>query len=130
MMKTKWIRTVARILSAPIIVYALLMFTGYAWSWITTGTADPHAVEDYPFIENIPPIFMFLAIIGLAIAWKWEKSGGIINLIFCFATLPMLLFLQPITQDFRYLVPYILLIIVAFPGILFLVCWRRSKKEI
>ena len=113
MMKTKWIRTVARILSAPIIVYALLMFTGYAWSWITTGTADPHAVEDYPFIENIPPIFMFLAIIGLAIAWKWEKSGGIINLIFCFATLPMLLFLQPVTQDFRYLIPYILLIIVA-----------------
>jgi len=42
---TKWIRRIARIWSFPIIVYALLMFSGYTWSWVTTGVADPHAVE-------------------------------------------------------------------------------------
>ena len=130
MIKTKLIRTIARIWSAPIILYALLMFTGYAWSWMTTGNADPHAVENYPFIENIPPIFMLLAIIGLAIAWRRERIGGITNIIFSIATLPILFFRWPVTQDSRFIVPYLLLIIIAFPGILFLICWRRSKKEI
>jgi len=125
---TKWIRRIARILSVPIIVYALIMLIGYTVSWITTGTADPHAVEDYPFIENLPPIFMFLAILGLGIAWRFEKFGGIMNLIFCLLTLPILLIHWPIIQEFRFVVPYILLIIIALPGILFLVCWRRSGK--
>jgi hypothetical protein len=126
---TKWIRWIARIWSAPIIAYALMMVIGYTVNWVTTGVADPYAVEDYPFIENLPPIFMFLAILGLGIAWRWEKLGGIINLLFCLATLPILIIHWPITQDPRYIVPYILLVIVAFPGILFLISWRRSRKS-
>ena len=127
---TKRIRRIARIWSAVIIVYALLMFIGYTISWVTTGEADPHAEDDYPFIENLPPIFMFLAILGLAIAWRFEKIGGIINLGFCLATIPILLVHWPITQDSRFAAPYILVIIVAFPGILFLGYWWRSRERI
>ena len=126
---TKSIRWIARILSIPVIAYALLMFIGYTVNWLTIGVADPYAVEGYPFIENLPPIFMFLAIAGLGIAWFKEKLGGIINIIFCSAVLSILLIHWPISQDPRYAVPYILLAIIAFPGILFLVYWRRSGKS-
>ena len=124
---TKRIRLIARIVSAPIIVYALLMMIGYTVSWITTGTADPYAVEDYPFTENIPPILMFLAIVGLGIAWRSEKVGGTINLLFCALTLIVFPFTRD-TLDFRSIMPMILVLIIAIPGVLFVVCWRRSEK--
>jgi len=124
---TKRIRLIARIVSAPIIIFALMMLTGYTVSWITTGTADPYAVEDYPFIENIPPILMFLAIMGLAIAWRSEKLGGTINLLFCALTLIVIPFTRD-TLDFRSIMPMILVFIVAIPGVLFIMYWRRSKK--
>ena len=125
---TKWMRWIARIWSIPIIVYALLMVAGYAWSWVTTGVADPHAVEDYPPTEVLPPIFMLLSILGLGIAWRWERLGGTIAIAFQFAVVALLLIQRPITQDFpRFVIPYLLVIIIAIPGVLFLVCWQRSK---
>jgi hypothetical protein len=127
---TKWIRWIARIWSFPIIVYALIMFTGYTWSWITTGVADPHAVEDYPPIEALPPIFMFLSVLGLGVAWRWERLGGTMALVFLVAVLSLLLIQMPITRDFpRSAVPYLMSLIVAIPGVLFLVCWWRSRKR-
>ena len=67
---TKRIRRIARIWSFPIIVYALLMLIGYAWNWVTIGVADPHVVEDYPPIEALPPILMFLSV-----SWDWALPG-------------------------------------------------------
>ncbi len=125
----KRILWIARIWSAIIIAFALIMVIGYTVSWIRTGEADPYAEDDYPFIENVPPILMLLAILGSGIAWRWEKIGGIINLFFCIATLPILLIHWPITEDTRFIGPYILLIIVAVPGILFLVYWNRCRKK-
>ena len=125
---TKRIRRIARIWSFPIIVYALMMLTGYAWNWVTIGKADPYAVDGYPLVEAIPPILMFLSILGLAIAWRWEKLGGAIALIFQLATLLVLLIQIPITQDFpRSAIPYLMLVMVVIPGILFLVGWWRSR---
>ena len=51
---TIWIRRIARIWSFPIVVFALIMFAGYTWSWVTTGTADPYAVEDVSLVESLP----------------------------------------------------------------------------
>jgi hypothetical protein len=125
---TKWIRWVARIWSLPLMVYVLLLLVGYAWNWVTLGVADPYAVEEVPPIEALPPIFMFLSVLGLAIAWRWERLGGTIVVVFLLATLPLLLILRPPTHDFpRFTVPYFLSMIIAIPGVLFLVCWWRSK---
>ena len=125
---TKWIRWIVRIWSLPIIVYALMLLVGYTWSWITTGVADPHAVEDYPPIENVPPILMFLGILSLGLAWRWERLGGTMNLVFQLAVILTLFFASPIARDFpRSAFPYLLALIVAIPGALFLVCWRRSR---
>ena len=127
--KTKLIRRIARIWSVPIILYSLMMLTGYAWNWLTTGVADPYAVEGYPFIEALPPILMFLAVLGLAIAWRWEKLGGAINLVFLLGVIVLLLITRPLTDDFsRFVIPYLMTIVIAIPGILFLVYWRRSRE--
>jgi len=126
---TKWIRWIARIWSIPIILYALVFFIGFTWSWVTTGVADPYAVEGYPPIEALPPILMFLGIIGLGIAWRWEKWGGAIDLFFQVAVLVVLLITRPFTQDLsRSVIPYSLAVVTAIPGILFLVCWGRSRS--
>ena len=129
---TTWIRWIARIWSAPIIIYALMMFVGYTWSWITTGVADPHAVEDYPPIENLPPLFALLSTVGLGIAWRWEGLGGAITVLFNLAGLPVLLIHWPITHDFpSYLMaPYGTWMMIGIPGILYLVCWWRSKRRV
>jgi hypothetical protein len=128
---TKWIRRIARIWSAPIIIYSLMMLAGYTWNWVTIGKADPYAVEGYPPIEALPPILMFLSVLGLGIAWSWERLGGTITLVFNLATLLVLLIQRPITQDFFQdfsAIPYLMSIVVVIPGILFLVSWWRSRK--
>jgi hypothetical protein len=125
---TKWIRWVARIWSLPLMVYALLLLVGYAWNWVTLGVADPYAVEGYPPTEALPPIFMFLSVLGLGIAWRWERLGGMIVIVFQLAALSVLLIHSPLTHDFpRLAVPYLLSMIVTIPGVLFLVCWWRSR---
>ena len=125
---TKWIRWIARIWGTLIVAFTLLMLIGYAWNWVTTGTSDPHAVEDYPPIENLPPLFGLLSVLGLGIAWRWERVGGTISIAFLLALLPLLLIQTPITRDFpRSAIPYLLLMITAIPAMLLLVCWWRSK---
>ncbi|HUW12369.1 MAG TPA: hypothetical protein VM537_21770, partial [Anaerolineae bacterium] len=49
---TKRLRWIARIWGTLILAVTLLIVIGYASNWVTTGTADPYAVEDYPPIEN------------------------------------------------------------------------------
>ena len=122
---TKWMRRIARIWSFPIIVYALLMVIGYAWTWATTGVADPHAVEDYPPMEALPPILTFLGVMGLGIAWRWEGLGGAISLVFQLATHFVLLIQRPITGDFyRSVIPHLISMTVVVPEVLFLVYYQ------
>ena len=126
---TKWIRWIARIWSVPLIVYALLMLVGTVWNSVTIGVADPYAVEEVPPTEALPPIFMFLRILGLGIAWRWERLGGTIVIVFELAVLSFLLIQRPLTHDFpRFAIPYVLSMIIAIPGVLFLVCWWRSRQ--
>lgn len=126
---TKGIRWIARIWSLPLMGVALLVLIGYAWNWVTVGVADPYAVEDYPPIEALPPILMFLSVLGLGIAWRWERLGGAISIVLQLAVLSLLLIHSPITQDFpRSAVPYLLSMVITIPAILFLVCWWRSNR--
>jgi hypothetical protein len=128
---TKWMRWIARIWAAVIIAIVLVIVVGRASSWVITGEADPHAVEDYPPIENLPPLFALLSALGLGIAWRWEGLGGAIAVVSSLASLPVLLIHWPIAHDFpRYLMaPYGVWMMIAIPGILFLICWWRSKRR-
>ena len=126
---TKWMRWIARIWSILIVGVALLFLVGYAWNWVTTGVADPHAAADYPPIENWPPRLMFLSVLGLALAWRWEGWGGAIATLSQLVNLPLLLIHWPMAQDFpRYLVaPYGVWMVMVVPAVLFLVCSWRSR---
>jgi hypothetical protein len=127
---TKWICWIGRIWSLPIIAYALLLVVGYAWNWLTRGVADPYAVEDYSRAEALPPILMLVSVLGLGIAWHWERLGAITVIVFQLAALSFILVQSPFTQDFPRLVfPYLLWMIVTIPGLLFLVCWWRSNRQ-
>jgi len=125
----KWIRWIARIWGGLVFLIALFIFLGYASSWVTGGTADPYAAEDYPPIENVPPLLMAVGALGSVIAWRWEGLGGAITVLSQVAVLPVLLIHWPIADGFpRYLVaPYGVAMAVAMPGVLFLICWWRSR---
>ncbi|MGI6379796.1 MAG: DUF7670 domain-containing protein [Anaerolineae bacterium] len=118
-------------LGTLVVAVTLIVLIGYASNWVTTGTADPHAVKDYPPIENLPPLFIVLSALGLGIAWRWEGLGGAIAAAFALATLPVLLVHWPIGEGFpRYLVaPYGVWAVVAVPGVLYLICWWRSRRR-
>lgn len=126
----RWMRWSARIWGTIVVAVALLIFAGYAWSWVTTGEVDPNAAEDYPPIENWPPRLMFLSALGLALAWRWEGLGGGLALLFQLINLPILLLHWPISEGFpRYLVaPYGLWLVIVVPSMLFLWCWWRSRE--
>ena len=128
---TRRVRWIARIWGAVIVGVVLLVFIGYTWNWIATGQADPYAVEHYPPVENLPPLFTLLSAVGLGMAWRWEGAGGAIAVLFRLAELPVLLVHWPITHGFpRYLVtPYGAWLVIAIPGVLFLMCWWRSTRR-
>src|SRR6056297_3187132 len=129
MEKTKRLRLIVRIRSAVVIGITLLIFIGYIGNYFTTGQMDSNAVEDYPPIENIPPLLNLFSAISLALAWKWEKIGGIITIILQLILLPIYLIHCPLSENIRYLIaPYGMFLIVIIPGILFLVCSRREKS--
>ena len=128
---TKWMRWIARVWSFPLIVFALLFVVGSVWSWATTGTAaDPYAVEGYPLTEALAPVFLLVSILGLGIAWRWERWGATLSAVFQLAALTALLIYRPIARDFpRSGIPYLLWLIVTIPAILFLACWWRSRQN-
>ena len=124
---TNRIRWIARIWGMLIILIVLMVLIGNV---LGPEGGDPYAREDYPFIENLPPLFIALSAVGLAIAWRWEGLGGALAVFFQLAALPFMLITHPITEDFpRFLIaPYGIAVFVAIPGVLFLICWRRSRR--
>mgnify|MGYP006283038723 CR=1 FL=1 len=124
------LRKIARIWSLVLIIIVFFIFGGYAWNWITTGVADPHAVEDYRPIENLAPLLEFLAVIGLTIAWRWERVGGIITIISSLLVLPLLLTFWPLLSNLpNYLIaPYGTWLIILIPGVLFFLISFNVKK--
>jgi hypothetical protein len=124
---TKRIRWSARILSIPIILYFAFFSVGSIWNWLASGTADPYAVNQVTFLELLPLISLCVGIVGLGIAWFRERLGGMISILACLAAAVLLLLTSPITADFpRTGIPYLLVLAVAVPGMLFLISVHRT----
>ena len=127
--RTKQLRLIAKIWSGVIIGTTLLILIGYIGNYFSTGQMDPNAAENYPPIENIPPLLNLFSAVSLALAWKWEKIGGIITIILQLILLPIYLIHWPLSENIRYLIaPYGMFLFIVIPGILFLVCSRREKS--
>jgi hypothetical protein len=115
---THTIRRIARIWSIIIIGLGVLMFIAEIIAAFTTES------EPYPFYENIIPFTMFTAVVGLAVAWKWEGVGGAITIISVLANLGVYL----LTGRTAVGAVMVILIPLMIPGILFLVYWSQSRQ--
>ena len=127
---TRWTRWTARIISAIILAYVLLMLGGYAYNLLTLGVADPYAVEDVSQMESLPPILMFISAFALAAAFRWERLGGWVTLLLQLGVVVLLFIDNPTFEDFpRRALPYGLVVIIVLPAILFLISASRSARE-
>lgn len=72
----KTLRIVALVLSAIVVVFALVMFIGEGMESHKRGTAEP--MTTYSIVQLI---LMGIGLLGLALAWKWEMAGGVISLV-------------------------------------------------
>ena len=108
------IRRVARIWSIIVLAIGIFIFGTHIFE-PTTG--------DIPLIETLQPIALFIGIIGLALAWRWECLGGAAAI--GFAVLTPILYLAG--GGGRPAIPFMLALSVIIPGALFLICWWRSR---
>jgi hypothetical protein len=119
-MNLQIIRRIARIWSAIVIGFGILIFIGEVIEAATTELAP------YPFYENIIPFTLLTAVVGLALAWRWEGLGAIVNIVSVIINFVTYLF----TGREAWVVVLLILTPVLIPGILFLVCWFYSRRKL
>ena len=117
---TNIIRRIARIWS--IVIIALVLFIFIAEMFVP----DQSMNESYPWYENLIPLSMFLSVVGLALAWRWEFFGSVLTIISIVANYVMYIAFGGSGRGV-FVVPLILLPIL-IPGILFLVSWLRTER--
>ena len=116
---TRRMRQVARIWSIVIIGITLVMTIAHI------VVPEPEAA-DYPPIENLLPVVMFLSVVGLAISWRWEGVGGALNVGFFLADLGLYWIIRGEFFPLRALPMFSAAVV---PGVLFLVCWWRTQSR-
>ena len=115
------IRRIARILSIVVILFALFMLISHVFFDDVEAGVEVE-IKKY---EMLGPIFMFISVFSLGLAWRWELLGGVLNILFFifFYVSYWAVNNQPLPLR---AVPILGLAIV--PGILFLVCWNKSRQ--
>jgi hypothetical protein len=119
-MNLQIIRRIARIWSVIVIGFGILIFIGEVIEAATTELVP------YPFYENIIPFTLLTAVVGLALAWRWEGLGAIVNIVSVIINFVTYLF----TGREAWVVVLLILTPVLIPGILFLVCWFYSRRKL
>ena len=114
----KWLRWVARVWSLFVIGITLVVVIAHA------VVPEPGAT-DYPPIENLLPLLMCLSVVGLGVAWRWERWGGALNVGLFLAMLGLY---WAIRRKFMPARAVAILSLAVVPGILFLVCAWRTRK--
>ena len=115
---TRRIRWIARIWGLVIIGITVMMLTAHL------VVPDPHAIE-FPPTEYLLLLAMCLSVAGLGVAWRWEGLGGAINVGFFLVHLGLYWALRGRFFPLWALATFTPVLI---PGVLFLVCWWRTRK--
>jgi hypothetical protein len=121
---TAKIRKIARIWSIVIIVLVLTIFI---LEIIAEFITDQSISEPYPWYENLQPLSLFLSVVSLAIAWRWEGPGSLLSVFFVLATYGMYVAFGGSGRGL-YTLPIILTPIL-IPGVLFLISWYRNQRK-
>jgi len=110
----KIIRWIARIWSILIFVFVLMRIF----------IPDPYATEPVPAEDWFLLSLWGVAILGLLIAWRWERIGGIITIATMFFREIMWVVLKG-----GWLVNFLIIwFFVVPPAVLFLLAWRMERK--
>jgi len=116
---SKWVRWIARAWSVVVIGVTAFMIIAHA--------VIPEPGEaDYPPIENLLPVLMCVSVAGLGVAWRWEGLGGAINVVFFLANLGLYWAIRGYFMPLRAVA---VLSLALAPGILFLLCWWRTRPK-
>ena len=110
------LQRVARIWSVVIFVFTLIILIG--------ELAFPHTGEDYPPIEDLLPVLMFLSVASLGLAWKWQLLGGILNILFFLAMYILYWVINAHPFTLKAFAPLSLAVV---PGVIFVISWWRSR---
>ena len=113
------IRGVARVWSILVFILALILVIG-------TQFAPPTSVQVNDPLESLIPVSLLISMIGLAIAWRWEAWGALINIVFYLLVMPLYWVLH---QEWLHFSIMVALSPVILPGILFAVAWYLSRSE-
>ncbi len=117
------IRKIARIWSLVIFAFALIILIAE----IIEAWLNPELIGTYPWYENLIPLSLFLGVIGLMLAWRWEGFGSILSIVCVIANYVMYIAFGGGGRGL-YVVPFILLPVL-IPGILFLISWLRTDRD-
>ena len=112
----KIIRWIARIWAALMVAFMLFMFIAH----IVEDGIGP--IVGFTTRDAFMMVSMFGSIIGLGLAWKWERLGGWMTV---GGMLAFYLFDYIFSGDFPQGPTFL---IIAFPGILFLILAYASKE--
>ena len=113
------LRRIARIWSGVVILVGLLIFIGEV-----SQSRAPN-LTTYPIYENLIPLALFISLVGLLLAWRWEGIGGLITI----AGVGVANLVYWFTGREAPLVVFLVLLPVLIPGLLFLVSWRMHKPS-
>ena len=115
---TGWMRRVARIWSIVVVGNTLVVAIAHI------VVPEPEAT-DYPPIENLLPVVMFLSVVGLAIAWRREGVGGASNVGFFVAHPGLYWIIRGRLFPLRALPMFPAAVVPR----LFLVCWWKTASR-
>jgi len=113
----KTLRIIARVLSVILIGFFLVMFIGESMESAKSSTSTPMTLN-----AILQLTFFAIALLGLALAWKWELIGGIISLLGFIALFIAIFIVNPIP-----IAKLALLLIYPLNAILFIFVGYRSK---
>jgi hypothetical protein len=112
------IRGVARVWSVFVFLLAIILVIGTRF---TPATSPVNA----PF-DILIPLSLLISMLGLAVAWRWEGWGSLINFAFYLAIVPIYWLLHKAWLPLSILVA---LSPVILPGVLFSTAWFLDRKE-
>jgi len=122
---TRILRRIARVWSLVIVAIGVVIFVGEIVEWMSR---DPAAVQPYPWYENLMPLGMVTAVLGLVIAWRWEIVGSVITIV---SVLVVLVVFYGVIGG-RGRAPWIVLVIMMpllIPGVMYLICGLRERGQ-
>ncbi len=105
------IRWIARIVGLLYIAFFLLMLIG-------EGLSSSQETNLLTFRAGLGFVFVFIFFAGLILAWKWEGIGGLVAI---GGTIGFSVTIQEYSM---------MILIMAAPALLFLVCWYLSRSRL